>query len=616
MLNTISEFQTKFDAVRAMYTQRNINMTAWRNLYFMDPKAVFVNNKGEYMEPEPDEKRIVLPIAQNIVESYRELLLAKSPAISVPQKSVEGESLLTAEHNEKALLAIWSMAWVNDRLADSMWHALVDGWGVLQTIWDKNDQNDCPIRVLHHDPYNVYPMPDEYHTGWKYVIHAFPRLVGSIRSEWPKDDDEESKQYKTAKKALDELELEGMLDTDEIMYFDYWDGEVNAIGCSYTKVTSKRSKTTTTITKWLKEPAKHGYGFLPWYIYLPCRLPFKNVGERMGTSIIYAITEIIKYRCTLISEKATFTSRWQDPPLVTITEAGDEFEPVRSQSGMQLKLKVGESAMYLVHPGVPPALDTLMQDVDTFIETSGLPKVLQGLYTGAASGVAMSLLRNPTLMRVAFKQKSVENACIQMNSDFLRLLERKLSKPIDLWGTDKIGAQFDTVTDPKKIGKYYRNTVKLSASLPSDDANTVNMLTSMITSGMLDVTTARDVAQQVLHDLVPQSLVEESEKILASKALMDPAFVMAIAQKIAQKVNLPYLQPQDTGAGGKGGMGDKVPQMPAGTLPSQTPGFGGGNTDPNMMQRLQELSKSNPGGLQGPPRVSPGEAQVGQISTT
>jgi hypothetical protein len=39
----------------------------------------------------------------------------------------------------------------------------------------------------------------------------------------------------------------------------------------------------------------------------------------------------------------------------------------------------------------------------------------------------------------------------------------------------------------------------------------------------------------------------------------------------------------------RGGFGEREMTMPARTLPSQTPGMPGGNTQPNMQQRLQEM---------------------------
>ena len=130
----IQELQQKLLDLESFYGQRNVNFLAWRNLYFMREESIWRDENDEYIAAEPDEVRLVLPIALNVVEGFRELLLTKPPAISVPPPTASGEELIDAEHNERTLLALWDRAEIYDRLRDSLWHGLVDGWGVLQVL--------------------------------------------------------------------------------------------------------------------------------------------------------------------------------------------------------------------------------------------------------------------------------------------------------------------------------------------------------------------------------------------------------------------------------------------------------------------------------------------------
>lgn len=581
------ELQLKIDDLKDFYATRNRNMLYWRNLYFLDDETIFVDDEGKYIEPESDEKRIVLPKPQNIVEGFRELLLTKEPAISVPQPTVKGKDLVHAEHNEAALLAVWNRASINKKLRDSLWHGLVDGWATLQLVWDKDrDEEESPIRIINQDPYNVYAMPGTESGEWRYVIHAWPRKAIDVMDEWPKSTDGRTRAFKTAKETLDKLDP-----TEEVTYIDYWDDEVNAVAISWKAEDGFGN--TSVETEWIKEPVKHGYGFLPWEIYMPFRLPFKKKGERMAMSVLYPIQKLIKYLDELVSEKATMLSRWQDPPLVTRTERGPDFEPVRTESGMHLRLFTDEDAQYLVHPGPLPQLDTMIDYVGQNIEASSLPKVLQGMYVGDMSGIAMSLLRNPTLMKVGFRQDEIENACISLNRKILKLLEEKLVNPVYLWGRDEAGEMFDTMIDPDEVQGYYRNDVKLSASLPTDDAGTVNMLATLVQLDIISTKTARDVAQQTLHEIVPQSLVDEEKMILAEKIFENPGMIESLVMQLANEINLPYLQEnaQEKGGreGGTGQQGERAVQQPAQSVASQRPGMPGGNVSPSAGQRLQEL---------------------------
>jgi len=251
-----------------------------------------------------------------------------------------------------------------------------------------------------------------------------------------------------------------------------------------------------------------------------------------------------------------------------------------------------------------PQIDSMAAQLSEYVEASSLPKVLQGAYVGSVSGVAMSLLRNPTLMKVAFRQKEVEACAERLNAKMLRLIEKKAVRPFYLWGRNATGNSVDAMIDPAGIGGYYRNEVKLSASLPTDDASTVNMLATLLQLRVLSRQTARDVAQQTLHDIVPQSLVDEETKILAELIWNDESMIMSLAREAANRVNLPYLQQQPNP---RGGYGEREITMPSTTLPSQTPGMPGGNTEPAIEQRLQEMMT---GGGQPPAPAPEGEGNI------
>jgi hypothetical protein len=177
---------------------------------------------------------------------------------------------------------------------------------------------------------------------------------------------------------------------------------------------------------------------------------------------------------------------------------------------------------------------------------------------------------------------------------FLKLLEKFLKSPYVVWGRSNSGQMFSATIDPKKISGYYYNDVKLSASLPSDDAATVNMLSVLKQLDVLSTRSIRDVAQQTLHDLVPQSLDDEMAQIIAEKALNDPQLLQAISLYFAQQIDptiSQYMaaQNQQRQPPGNPAMGQREVTMPAATIASQTPGMPGGNTNPSLEQRLQEM---------------------------
>jgi hypothetical protein len=588
---TVEDVETKYHAMRKFYKQRNSNMLLWRDMYFRDEEQYFLDRDGNYIEAEPDERRFVVPSVTNIVETMRELLLTKAPAVSVPQPTAKAEDLVHAEHNEKALQSTWSQGNILEDIKDSLWHALCSGWGVLQIKWeDESESYESPVQVIAHDPYNIYACPTRRLGKWQYVINTYPVLVANVKDAFAKDLDGRTKEAKDIKEAL-----EGLTDDKKVTLIDYWDDEYHGIAINYEQQQGG-TRQTLEITDWIQRPEKHGYGFLPWIIYFPCRLPFKDMGRRMGVPVFWRVSDIIRELTYFASKKATMLDRWQDPPLVTRTIEGRDFEPVRTEAGLHLRLEPEESASYLVNPTPMPQMDSHLEFLQSELEKGSIPRVLQGQYIGRVSGVAMSLLRNPTLMKVAFKQKSLESALEKMNMYILLLLEKKLSEPRYAWGRNEMGEGVDVMIDPEQIAGYYRNEVQLSASLPTDDASTMNILAMMVQLDIISAQTARDVAQRTLHEILPQSLTEEEERVVAEKILQNEAVLQALAQATAGDI-VPVMQnlQKQQGENPRGGRGERAVRPPAQTMPSQVPTMPGGNTQPSNLQRQQDLMRERAG---------------------
>lgn len=589
----------EMEAQKDFYALRNLNIADWRNMYFRVKESVFLDQEGNYEEPEDDEIRVILPKFENIVAKMMELLFTKTPTISVPKSKLDAHHNVQVDDIEKILYAIWHHTNMREQALDSLWHGLVDGWGVLQVVYDVNAEKDeCPIVIIPQDPMNVYAQPGNRPGEWKKVIHTYPKLVGALRDEWLIGLDKRTRAAKEREAAFTDWE-----DDKLVTFVERWDATYHAV-MLHCETKDETTGETIIENRWLKSPIKHGYGFLPWEIYFPCRLPFRTAGSMFGVSICHVILDLIRYQCRLVSQKATALDRWLDPPLVTRTEAGKDFQAVRAEAGLQLKLDLEEDAFYLINPGPPAAMSEQMALIQEEMEQGSIPKVLYGQYVGAASGIAMSLLRNPTLMTVAFKQKAIERALSSLNVKILKLVEKFIRTPIYMWGSNNRGEGLDVMIDREVISGYYRNEVKLSASLPSDDAGMVNMLGTLVQLKVISTDTARDVAQQTLHDLLPQSLTDEAKKVIAEQILQNPMLLQGLAMQAAQEAGIPFPLEQPGGGGpggglqpggGQPGLGEAAERMPAGTLPSQTPGLPGGNTAPSMTGRMAEMRQQTRG---------------------
>jgi hypothetical protein len=79
-------------------------------------------------------------------------------------------------------------------------------------------------------------------------------------------------------------------------------------------------------------------------------------------------------------------------------------DTVHAEAGGHIKLETEEQAEYLQAPAILKDANEVFSIAADYMERASIPRILQGQYVGAVSGVAMNLLRNPTLMKVAFSR--------------------------------------------------------------------------------------------------------------------------------------------------------------------------------------------------------------------
>ena len=597
---SIETILERYEELSQATAQRNINMLAWRDLYFLREQAYFQDDRGQYREPIEDEVRVILPAAFITVEALRQLLITKPPSISVPPSSHRAIEKEQAEIIEKQLLSVYAQGSVYHELCMATWHALVDGMGCMFTAYDTQaDENECPIVVRDVDPYYLYAMPGRKPRTWQYVINAYPRMVGEVYEEWVSGKDNRRGITKDAREAL-----EGMKMTDEVMFIDYWDKTHNAVAIK--PMVDRRGMKSISGAKWLKKPMEHKYGFLPWTIFFWHELPFKSNFEDMSVGALYSVQETLKYFVSLASQKATTLARYADSPLIIKSSAGADAT-VDRQAGSIIGLFQDEDARYLEHSGSSPEVDVMLSLVKDYLEMGTLPSHLMGQYIGQVSGIALSLLRNPTLMKIAFFQESLESALEQVNEHILRLVEKFVTSPVYLWGKDLNGQPIEAALDGGTIKGYYRNSVKLSASLPADEPGIVAMLANMVQMDILSRQTARDVAQQMLSGLVGQSISDETMNILAEKIMDDPALLQNMAMMAAQEAGIPIVPqlptPQQPG-------GNEMANMPPGVLASQSNPTMPTQADASAAERLKTLMRQRQGQQGGRPMEPPSRGTI------
>jgi hypothetical protein len=204
---------------------------------------------------------------------------------------------------------------------------------------------------------------------------------------------------------------------------------------------------------------------------------------------------------------------------------------------------------------------------------------MKGRYVGDMSGLALSTLTNPVMMQIASRQQVRERAYQEINRLVLSLTEEWA--PADGWcvyGQDSKGQVFELQLAPEEIAGYRRNRVKLSASLPKDEAGEVMSMAQLVGQKLLSRETFLDNYQQVKH-LASQSPQDELKRIVRDMML----FEGPMAQKLAELVLADYdeslaavLQPSPPPSGPGGPTGPGGPGGPGGPSMPNPPGMGQG----------------------------------------
>jgi len=524
---TLQDIRQKFTYMTDFYRQRNSNIAAWRELYFLKEESTFFDDDGNLLEKRPEEVRVISPMPFNIVEGFRTLLMTKPPVLSVPASDFREVSKEDAQKLEDMLYVLWDVVNVYQEVSDALWHALVDGWGCLLAYYDAQAREDeSPVAVRSIDPTGVYAAPGRKRGEWAYVITVENKPASAVKDEWLKGVDGRTTLAKDVRAALRDVK-----DDKIVKVIGYWDDTYHAVAISFI---GSDYRTTSSGWNWLLRPKKHGYGKLPWVIWYGHRLPFMDKGERMGISILYPVEESLRYLNRLLSQKATIISRFADPTKVfeTDRQSGDW------QEGDVITITPDERVSYLEHQGPPPQVDVQLETLMGMIEDTTLPRHMYGRYVGRLSGVSMSLLRTPVLMKIAFMQEAIEKALMRLNELMLRIIANKVTNPHIVYGKTPNGAQ-EVIISPDVIGTYYRNEVRLSTSLPTDEPQIVGMLATLLQLSVLSSETVRNVVQQTLGDLVGQNLEDEEDLVYMDKFLLNnPQIGSALALLAADRAGL------------------------------------------------------------------------------
>lgn len=545
---TVGFVTGRADELKSRWGERNTRMDDMEALYRLD---VWED------EAAPDERRVTSPRPYTVVEATRALLFTQRPVIDVPASLVSKVADETASHMEKHLYGCWDRMRLVLAIDEAEFFADCLGMGVLRIVYVPDmPYGDLPIIGNALDPRHVYHSPDPLRPLRSMeVAHYFDRTRREIEAEWGE----------LKGRPAEPEELAEWLD-QEVDFIDYWmtttvereakeeeeeilgplgkavkalrgifkrpeekaeEGERE--GESERNVEQERAVINCVVAdgQFVKEPMiVPGYEILPFVWWAGVRTPLKD--EDSCLSVLWAIAGGVRgggSQGMIATENELFSLKMREVErrarMAAVTNDESLLDLDSSPGAVNYAKEADYKITWVVPPGEGPQTDILMRQVGQRTEDATIPGSMMGQYQGAASGIALSMVTNPVLMRIAARQRDREEALQDVNGIILALTEEYApDEGWTVWGLDKEGKEMEERLPPGMIAGYRRNRVHLSARLPRDAAGEGLMLSKLVQDKLLSRRSAIERLQMVLS-LSGQSPDDELKRILIESILFD-----------------------------------------------------------------------------------------------
>lgn len=133
----------------------------------------------------PNEYRVSLPLAFDLVEKLRALLVTRPPIYTVPAGTANMPTQERAQKIERWLDGAASMMNLDTLLPEAAWWAICAGIGIMKLAYDPNAAEDEFPLVLHTpDPRACYWSMDARKDRFTEFVHSWERPRREIEDEW------------------------------------------------------------------------------------------------------------------------------------------------------------------------------------------------------------------------------------------------------------------------------------------------------------------------------------------------------------------------------------------------------------------------------------------------
>lgn len=165
------------DLLEKMYGNRNTRMKLYERMYRLDTY--------DSSSSAAEEIRVALPIAHNLVEKSRAMMIGRPPIVSVPSVGTDEEGKDIAEKIERWLIGALSRMQFPNRLSDAEFWATCAGKGWLKLTWDPFAvEDEFPLVLVAPDPKTLFPRYNNRKDRVVELADIRMRSRRDIEDEW------------------------------------------------------------------------------------------------------------------------------------------------------------------------------------------------------------------------------------------------------------------------------------------------------------------------------------------------------------------------------------------------------------------------------------------------
>ena len=310
--------------------------------------------------------------------------------------------------------------------------------GYIQAQKDFLKKRDLtfPFVLNNVNPKNM--MWDDSRTGPKWAIKTVNTTAGAIRRMYPDW-------------------FSGKNDSDPTSWQEYWDGVWYAYLAD---------------GAWIKKPAQHGYGYMPFIPVVPGTALDWDEGPPVDRykGILHPVHNLLDTEARLATQAEAIlrTVAWRTLDFtgnqMSAQATADQYEMWGGKNVIPANVTVAPSPMI----NLPPDLMGQLDRVGTMIEEATFPNVVRGLRpTGISSGFGVSVLSGQGRLRFQAVANAVSRGLEQANRAWLHLVENRVRASVTVNARSEIH-NFDQTINPKDINGYHENVVSLKAEAPEE----------------------------------------------------------------------------------------------------------------------------------------------------